>query len=129
VVNNAQSAGFKGWKAFEGLRNRFWLSENVNNKIYNPIRESLYEYHRNGLDLMQDNQSKGRKAILDILPLLERFDRQKQGSMLNQLFFTAKSDELVNLLSAASPQEKIKAYNILTVADPANAIKYEALKK
>lgn len=128
ILNNAQNSVNKGWKAFEGLRNRYWLIENLTNKTYSPVRESLYEYHRNGLDVLADNQSKGRKAIIDMLPELQKIDKQKQGSMLNQLFFTSKADELVNVLKLASPQDKLKAYSLLTDIDPANTSKYDALK-
>ena len=129
VVNNAQNAPNGGWKAFENLRNRFWLAENLVNKTYAPIREALYEYHREGLDVMAGNQQKGEKAILNILPKLQKIDKQKQGSMLPQLFFTAKADELVKILSTVSPQERIRAYNFLSELDPANISKYDALKK
>lgn len=129
VLNNAQTAPNGGWKAFENLRNRFWLIENLTNKSYNPIRESLYTYHREGLDIMAENQSKGRKAVLSVIPQLQKIDKQKQGSILNQIFFTAKADEIINILGAAEPQEKIKAYNALSVIDPANSLKYEVLKK
>jgi hypothetical protein len=129
VVNNAQNSTFSGWKAFEGLRNRYWLSENLMNPAYTPIRETLYEYHRNGLDIMYENQSKGRTQIIGILPLLQKIDKQKQGSMLNQVFFTAKADELVNIIGQGDPQEKIVAYNVLAEIDPSNIGKYQALKK
>lgn len=129
VLNNAQIAPNVGWKAHESLRNRFWLIENLMNKAYNPIRENLYEYHRDGLDVMVENPSKGRKAIYSILPQLEKIDKQKQGAVLNQVFFTAKSDELINILNDAEPQEKLKAFSILSVVDPANSLKYEILKR
>jgi len=129
VVNNAQNSSFPGWKAFEGLRNRYWLAENLTNKVYVPIRETLYEYHRNGLDIMYDNQSKGIKQIISLLPQLQKIDKQKQGSMLYQVFFTAKADEMVNIIGQADPQEKMKAYNILSDIDPSNIAKYEALKR
>ena len=129
VLNNAQNAPNTGWKAFENLRNRFWLVENFTNKSYNPIRESMYNYHRDGLDVMAENSSKGRKAIFSLLPQLQKIDKQKQGSLLNQLFFTAKSDELINILNSADQQERMKAFNILSDIDPANSLKYEALKK
>lgn len=129
VLNNAQNAPNPGWKAFENLHNRFWLIENLTNKTYNPIRESLYIYHRDGLDVMAENQSKGRKAVMSVLPQLQKIDKQKQGSVLNQIFFTAKSDEIVNILSSADSQDKIKAFNILSEIDPANTLKYEVLKK
>lgn len=129
VLNNAQIAPNPGWKAFENLRNRFWLIENLTNRSYNPIRESLYIYHRDGLDIMAENKSKGLKAILSVIPLIQKIDKQKQGSILNQLFFTAKADEIVNILSAADNQDKLKAFNILSEIDPSNSLKYEALKK
>ncbi len=129
VLNNAQIAPNIGWKAHENLRNRFWLIENLTNKAYNPIRESMYEYHRDGLDVMAENPSKGRKSIYSILPQLEKIDKQRQGAVLNQVFFTAKSDELINVLNDAEPQEKLRAFSILSVVDPANSLKYEILKR
>lgn len=129
VLNNAQVAPNSGWKAFENLRNRFWLIENLTNKTYNPIRESLFIYHRDGLDLMATNKSKGLKAFLNIFPQLQKIDKQKQGSVLNQLFFTAKADEIVNILSAADNPDKLKAIEILKEVDPSNSTKYESLKK
>ncbi len=129
VLNNAQIAPNSGWKAFENLRNRFWLVENLTNKSFNPIRESIYIYHRDGLDVMAENQSKGRKAVLSVIPQLQKIDKQNQGSILNQIFFTAKADEIINILATADPQEKLKAYNALSVIDPANSLKYEVLKK
>jgi hypothetical protein len=129
ILNNAQNAPYKGWKAFDGLRNRFWLLENLSNKAYSPIREAMYDYHRLGMDIMTDNKVKGMKVISNILPQLQKIDKQKQGSMLNQIFFTAKADEMVNIFKSVDPQDKIKAFNILTEIDPANSSKYEALKK
>jgi hypothetical protein len=129
VLNNAQNAPNAGWKAFENLRNRFWLVDNLTNKSYNPIRESIYIYHRDGLDMMAENKSKGLKAVLSILPQIQKIDKQKQGSVLYQIFFTAKSDEIINILSSADPQDKLKAFNVLSEIDPANSLKYEALKK
>ena len=128
VLNNAQIAPNLGWKAFENLRNRFWLIENLFNRAYDPIRETLYTYHRNGMDIMVEDPDKARSVIFASLSELQKIDRQKQGAMLNQLFFTAKADELVNVLSGATKDQKLKAYNILTEVDPANSLKYEILK-
>lgn len=128
VLDNAQTSPNTGWKAFENLRNRFWLIENLTNKSYNTIRETLYTYHRDGLDVMAENQAKGRKAVMSVLPQLQKIDKQKQGSVLYQVFFTAKSDEIISILSAADPQDKMKAFNVLSQVDPANSLKYQQLK-
>jgi len=129
VVTNAQTSSYKGWKAFDSNTNRYWLAENLNNKIYAPLRSFLYDYHRNGLDQMADNASKGRKAISDLLPTLTQVDRQRLGAMFPLVFFSAKSDELVQIYAHTDSQARLAAYNIFTQADPANGIKYQELQK
>jgi hypothetical protein len=129
VVTNAQSASYKGWKAFDGNTNRYWLVENLNNKEYEPLRAFLYDYHRNGLDIMADNATKGRKAISAMLPTLAQINRQRLGAMLPVVFFAAKADELVALYAHTDAQPRIDALNIFTQADPANGIKYQELQK
>jgi hypothetical protein len=44
-----------------------------------------------------------------------------------QLFLDAKRDEIINVFSQGSPQEKTKAVNIMREIDPANASKYEKI--
>ena len=128
VVTNAQSNGaYKGWKAFDGNVNRYWLSENLNGRVYLPLRNILYDYHRNGLDQMAENAAKGRKAIDDLLPTLAQTDRTRLGAMLPLIFFTAKSDELVSIYSKADSREKTAALTALTQADPSNGQKYQGI--
>jgi len=130
IVTNAQSTGaYKGWKAFDGNINRYWLSENLNNKAYIPLRNFIYDYHRNGLDEMADNASKGRKAIATVLPVLSQIDRTRLGAMLPLIFFTAKRDELVSIFSKGDSREKSDAVNILSQADPSNGNKYLLIGK
>ncbi|MEB0261087.1 MULTISPECIES: DUF4835 family protein [unclassified Mucilaginibacter] len=128
IAINAQTTSFKGWKAFDNNLNRYWLVENLNNKIYSNLREFIYNYHRNGLDIMADNASKGRKYIGSILPVLSQVDRKRLGSYFPLAFFTAKNAEFVSIFSNGSPQERMQAMNILSLADPANGGKYQSLK-
>jgi len=130
VVVNAQSSAYNGWKAFDSNNfNRYWLSENLVNKTYIPLRSFYYDYHRKGLDLMVDNADMARRNIDAVLPALTQLDRQRLGATLPTLFFTAKADELVGMYSGAPPTEKLAAYNLLVKADPANGPKYQALQK
>jgi hypothetical protein len=128
VVINAQPSSFKGWKAFDSNLNRYWLAENLNNKLYLNLRSFIYDYHRNGLDIMADNAAKGRKAITALLPVLQQVDRKRLGSYFPLAFYTAKDDEFVSIFSNASPQEKMQAMNILVAADPSNGGKYQTLQ-
>jgi len=128
IVNNAQNTGFNGWRSMEGMNNRFWLVNNLLDRRYQPIRDFLYSFYLNGMDTMADQAQQARKHILELLPLLQKVDRLAQGAVFNQVFFTAKSDELIGVFSGMGPQERVQAYNILAEVDPANANKYESLR-
>ena len=127
IVNMGQNAREKGWKAFEGQKNRYWLIENLTNPTYAAVREASYRYHRLGLDLMADDVEAGRAAINESLELLRKANRERPGLFILQLFLEAKRDELVNIYSQASPMDKTKAVNILKEIDPANASKYQRI--
>lgn len=128
ILNVAQVSGNKGWKAFDGLKNRYWLNENLQNKSFEELRQFIYDYHLNGLDLMQEDPIAGAKRIITLLSALKKMDKQKLGSIFPNMYLATKADELVNILSATNPQDKIQAYNLLSEIDPANINKYEALK-
>lgn len=128
VLNVAQTAGNKGWKAFDGLRNRYWLNENLLNNVFKELRVFIYDYHRNGLDRLQESVPDGAKAVLGFLPALQQMDKQKLGSIFPNVYFASKAEEITNVLSNCLPQDKLKAYNLLSEIDPANIGKYEALK-
>ena len=129
VVTNAQSSSYKGCKAFDNSTDRYWLAENLNNQVYQPLRGFMYDYHRNGLDLMSDNASKARKAISDLLPILSQVDRQRVGAFFPVVFFTAKSGEFISIFTKADAPQRVAAMNILNAADPANGLKYQTLQK
>lgn len=127
IVSSAQSANERGWKAFDGNRNRYWMSENLRNPSYRMLRQFYYEFHRLGLDQMADNPDEGRAAIASSLSYLEQAYRARSNLFLLQLVLDAKRDEIINVFSKGSPQEKTRAANIMREVDPANASKYEKI--
>ena len=127
IVNRSQNAREKGWRAFEGNFNRFWLIENMTNKAYGPFRELLYRYHRLGLDVLSEKPDLGRSEIADALKNMERVYRSKPDTYVNRIFFDAKSDELVNIFSKGSTDEKGRVMSILTECDPSNSGKYQKI--
>jgi hypothetical protein len=127
IVNAAQNSSERGWRAFDGNRNRYWLVENLRNATYRPLRQFLYEYHRLGLDIMSEKPDEGRAKILETLPLLERMYRERPGMFLLQLVVEAKRDEIINVFSQGSPQEKLRAANIMREIDPANSSRYDKI--
>ena len=124
VVQDAQNTGEPGWKAFENMKNRYWLTENLMNPQYRKIRESIYEYHRKGLDLMYDNVESGRTSISESLKLLQQANRSKPGSFLLRLYVDSKRDEIIKIFGEGSPNMKAEVVNIMKEIDPANGDKY-----
>ena len=127
IVNKSQNAREKGWRAFEGNFNRFWLIDNVTNKAYSPFRDLMYRYHRLGLDIMSDKPDIGRGEIADALKNMQKVYRSRPDTYINRIFFDAKSDEIVNLFSKGSTDEKSRVLSVLTECDPANSGKYDKI--
>ena len=73
---------------------------------------------------MHDKASDGRKEILQSLELLMAVYKDRPASFAMELFFDAKTDELINIFSKGLADEKTRAVEILTTADPANSNKY-----
>lgn len=127
IVSSAQGSNYSGWKAFESNKNRYWIVENILNQTFKPLRKVMYEYHINGFDIMASEVEKGRANIALALQPLRELYRLKPNNFSTQLFFQAKSDELVNLFSAAPQIEKGKIVDLLNLVDPGNASKYRKI--
>jgi len=129
IVNKCQNSVEKGWKAYEDETNRYWLVENLLNKSYAPFHTCIYEYHRQGLDLMADKPQEGRSNIASTLKNIQKVFRTRPTIYILQVFFDAKSDEMVNIFKASYPEEKNRVLAILNECDPSNASDYEAIEK
>ena len=129
IVNNAPDGkDISGWKPFEGNRNRYWLQDNLLNVKFSRFHDVMYQYHRQGLDVMYDDITKGRAAIMNCLNMLYAVYQDIPNSMLMAVFFTSKSDELQKLFSKSPPQEKSRAVQLLSQMDVTNAVKYQQMK-
>ncbi len=129
IVNNSQNAREKGWKSYESERNRYWLVENILNKSYSGFRSCTYQYHRQGLDIMADKAPDGRAAIAESLKSIQKVFRSRPSLYILQVFFDAKSDELVNIFTKSFPDERNRVSVILNECDPSNGSKYEKILK
>lgn len=126
IVNNApENRSITGWKAFDGLRNRYWLSENLMNTRFNVVHDVMYTYYRQGLDNMYENEADGRRSVLNALKQLKNFNEQNPNTMILQFFFQGKSLELIRIFKKAPPQEKQEAATVLAQVDVGNASKYK----
>lgn len=126
IVNNApDSRDISGWKAFDGIRNRYWLIENLTNSKYTLIHDAFYSYYRSGLDQMYDKDGEGRTAILNTLNMLNTINAETPNTMIMQFFFLGKSNELSKIFQKSAPDEKSRALDLLTKLDISNINKYK----
>jgi hypothetical protein len=129
IVNNApESSQITGWKAFDGLRNRFKLAEGLVDNRYNLVHDAVYSYYRNGLDQFYDNETTGRTGLLKAISYLNTINTENPGSMVIQFFFQGKSNELVKAFSKGEQKVKVQAREILTRLDLSNSNAYKELK-
>lgn len=128
IVVNAQNASEPGWKAFENTKNRYWLVENVLHQSFKPMRQAMYDYHRQGLDKMYENANLGRAKITQSISSLRKVHQSRPLSYNMRVFFLAKADEVLNIYSEAPVAEKNSVFSDLQVLDPANISKYNRLK-
>jgi hypothetical protein len=126
IVNNApEGRDITGWRAFDGLRNRYWLMENLTTNKYALIHDAIYNYYRLGMDFMYENETEARNAILNTISLLNTLNNDIPNSMFVQFFFQGKSTEIIRIFKKATPEEKLRAQEMLVKLDITNANAYK----
>jgi len=129
IVNSAQGADLAGWKAFESTRNRYALINNLLDEAFKKYRNYFYEYHRLGLDEMSTNSTNARARIAEGLPILRETNRSTPSAIVISSFLDAKNDELINIFSKGTVQEKTDALQILSDVNPTQTSRYEKIMK
>lgn len=127
VTNAPEGRDISGWKPYDGIRNRYYLSENLNNSRFALMHDALYSYYRSGLDIFYENEDEGRTGILNCLNFLNTLNTENPNSMLLQFFFQGKSNELIKVFSKADAALKSRVRDMLTKLDVTNSTAYKAL--
>lgn len=128
IVSICQSAAEPGWKSSDGDNSRFWLIQNTLQPQFNALRKTYYNYHLNGLDKCFGERTKCIESISLSLNNLLEIHQSRPSSLNMQLFFNAKSDEIIKIFNPAEKALKIKIYNLLAQIDPSRIKKYNKLK-
>ncbi|MBO4243919.1 MAG: DUF4835 family protein [Bacteroidales bacterium] len=128
VALTAQGSGHEGWSSADSKQNtRYNLVDALLDKRFENLRLGEYYYHRQGLDVMPSDPNAARRKILEALKSIQRSERAKPNSLIVSLFFTAKSDEIVNIFSESPTAEKNEVMQILKELDVTNMAKYQKI--
>jgi len=128
IVQQAQSSGESGWKAFEDTKNRSAVLSVFTDPSTRQLRDMIYKYHLQGLDQMSVSPDKGRKAIDSTLDTLTDIYKVAPMSVGLSLFKDAKLDELVNIYSKATPEERDHAVKVLSALYPTDNDRIQKIK-
>ena len=128
IVADAQNSQYEGWQAFQSQKNRYWLVDNILSPRFKPMRKMFYTYHRRGFDMMSEDVVRARNTISQSLKALRPIHSVAPASYNMQVLFQAKMQEIVELYSKATPQEKQQISELLVTIDAGNANNYEKIR-
>jgi len=128
IANAApQEAGAEnGWNS-TGRQNRHTIISDITNASNQPLRQFLYDYHRNGLDVMAEHPDQGREAILGTLSNLQGVHDRTPMCYFLQLIIETKRDEIIQVFSQGEMKIRTEAANIMKVIDPSQSSRYDAM--
>ena len=81
------------------------------------------------MDLRSSDPAEAQMNTAAAIEKLKTVHQAKPASYNLQIFFNAKSDELVEIYKPVAPAEKTKLYNTLQIIDPGNISKYQGMMR
>ena len=129
IANNAQNLGDAGWRAGSSSNNRYTVIDDYMNGAMEPVRKMMYKYHRLGLDTMFRSADNGRKAVTESLGLLQKAYDDRPQAYFTKLFTEYKVDELVNVYSKCTPEEKRSVVATLSSINPSLSSEWEKITR
>lgn len=99
IANAAQASNAPGWAVSKNRNGRFELIDQLSFPAFDVFRNLIYEYHRNGLDVMTDQPLEAKQVIVSQLLTLEPLMRRQPNSYLIRAFFDSKAEEIGQLFS------------------------------
>ncbi len=129
IAGNAQNLGDAGWRAGSSTNNRYAIIDDYMNGAMEPVRKMMYRYHRLGLDTMFRNADNGRKEITEGIALLKRAYEDRPLAYFTKLFTEYKVDEIVNIYSKCTPEEKRSVVETLSNINPSLSSEWEKITR
>ena len=126
ITQSAPQNESPGWSS-TGRQNRYALINEITNTTYEPLRQFIYTYHRQGLDVMSEKPEDGAEAILNSLGNLQGIYDRNSMSYFLQLIIESKRDEIIQVFSEGNMKYRTEASNIMKAIDPSQSSRYDAM--
>jgi hypothetical protein len=128
IMSVAQQSGYKGWSQSDGNQNRFFLINDVLSGTFDAYRDAMYQYHREGLDNMTKDLKSSKEKILESITTLSSIYKIRSNAFLLRVFFDAKGDEIVSILSGGPKVSVSGTIDTLNRISPLNSSKWATIK-
>ncbi|MFV0539826.1 MAG: DUF4835 family protein [Aestuariibaculum sp.] len=128
ISNYSQQENYSGWKLSDGLQSRFALIDNILSPTYKEYRQVLYDYHRNGLDLLSDNLKSGKEGVSKAIQEFKPMNSRRPNSFVLRTFFDAKADEIVQVFSDGPSVNIVSLKETLLKIAPTYSGKWQDIK-
>lgn len=128
IANYSQQLNGQGWKLEDGLQSRFAFIDNLMSPTFSSMRRAMYSYHIEGLDVMHENVKNGKEQIISSLDELQKVHRSRPNSYLMRVFFDAKANEIMDVLSGGPKVNITDAMDILNRIAPMHSQKWRNIK-
>jgi hypothetical protein len=128
IVNFSQRDNFAGWKLSDGLQSRFVLIDNLLSPAFSDFRTINYNYHRLGLDLMNENIKEGKEQMAKALLGFNSIAKNRPNSYLTRVFFDTKAEEIQQIFSEGPAVEVAELTTVLNRIAPMYANKWRNIQ-
>ena len=115
-----------GWST-TGRQNRYAIISDINNPTYQPLRQFLYEYHRQGLDMMTEKPDEAREDMLAAITQLRGVYERNPMCYFLQLLIESKRDEIIQAFSEGNMKIRTEVANIMKTIDPSQSSRYDEM--
>jgi len=128
ITNYSQQENYKGWKLEDGLQSRFALIDNILSPTFKDFRTVMYNYHRNGMDIMSQNKKDAKNEIVPAITCIKAMNANRPNSFLARVFFDAKAEEIEQIFSSRPNVEIADLIELLNRIAPTHASKWRNIK-
>ena len=129
IANAAQMMNTRGWAPFESDKNRYALALSLTEESSSRFHNMWYNYHRLGLDEMSTNLVRGRDKVVESIQDLQVIYSARPSSAILLFYGDTKLNELTDIYSDISKEEKKEAYELLRKIYPTKSAQIESLRR
>lgn len=128
ILTTAQGSNYKGWNQGESNQNRYFLLTDLMSQTFAPYREALFQYHFEGMDTMHQDPKGAKDKIVEAVKNVTDISKVRPNAFLMRVFFDAKVDEMVSILSGGPKMNVADLISTLNQVSPINAAKWATIK-